>query len=76
MNEARPSASDEERLFEGLERVEGLLGLGDLGIQTTPGMGSVFRRRITVTKALLTVFAVLFVLDAIGVVYSLWVLIS
>lgn len=61
---------------EGLERVEGLIGLGELGIQTTPGMGSVFRRRTTVTRALLGVFAVLFVLDAIGVVYSLWVLIS
>lgn len=61
---------------EGLERVEGLLGLGDLAIQTTPGMGSAYRRRITVTRALLAVFAVLFVLDAIGVAYSLWLLIS
>lgn len=61
---------------EGLERVESLMGLGELGIQTTPGMGSVFRRRMTVTGALLAVFGVLFVLDAVGVAYSLLVLIS
>jgi hypothetical protein len=61
---------------EGLERIEALLGLGELGIRTTPAMGSVYRRRITVTKALLAVFAVIFVLDAIGVVHSVWVLFS
>lgn len=61
---------------EGLERVEGLLDLRELGVRTTPAMGSVYRRRITVTNALLTVFAVLFGLDLIGVAYAVWLMLS
>jgi hypothetical protein len=61
---------------EGLERIEGLLDLGELGVRTTPAMGSIYRRRITVTNALLIVFAVLFGLDLIGVAYAVWVLFS
>lgn len=57
---------------EGLERVEAKLGLGELGIRTTPAMGSVYRRRITVTRALLGVFTVLLALDSIGVGYAIW----
>lgn len=61
---------------EGLERIEGLLDLRELGVRTTPSMGSVYRRRMTVTNALLAVFAVLFGLDLIGVAYAVWVLFS
>jgi hypothetical protein len=61
---------------EGLERIEGLLDLAELRVRTTPAMGSIYRRRITVTNALLIVFAVLFGLDLIGVAYAVWVLFS
>lgn len=61
---------------ERLQRVEGMLELEELSLRTTPGMGSVYRRRISVKAALLLVFTILLVLDSIGVGYSLWLLLS
>lgn len=57
---------------EGLERVERMLELGELGVRTTPAMGSVYRRRTTVTRALLGVFSVLFALDLVALACSVW----
>lgn len=53
-------------------RIEALLGLGDLAIRTTPGMGSTARRLAKVTTFHNAILSILLLLDCTGLTYSIW----
>ena len=52
------------------QRIEQLLDLGDLGVRTTPGMGSATRRIGKVTTFQNLIISILLCLDLLGLAYS------